>query len=247
MLFSRIQQALDSNVEVFFEPDRPEQFREISTRSIHTDTLTKVLIGRVMPDDKVLAEFDKHVVIYRDPRDQFVSTLLYLFYDFQVSGDQLGFDRCFNSLQKKQQEPAKFSAVELYNEVAVCVGRAPIAVFNNLHRVQAEYIKAFSPYRARYEELLNGEWAALGKYLGLTLTQEAQVPQEYCRVTRSKGYGDWQLWLNADDVDYTNNQWGETISALGYALGEAPRNQVISEKTTLEYVKQFDPRRNPPL
>lgn len=242
MLFSRIRQSLGSHVDVYFEPDRPERLSEIVSQGVDTDTLTKVLIGRVLPDDKVLAEFDKHVVIYRDPRDQFVSMLLYLFYDFQINGDQVGFDTCFDALQRKQRDPAGVSAIKLYNQIATCVGRAPITVFNNLHRVQAEYIEAFSPYRARYEDLLDGEWQALGEYLGLTLTKGAQVPQEYSRVTRSKGYGDWRCWLNADDIEYTNAQWGENISTLGYALAEEPAKQVITEKTTVEYVKQFDPR-----
>ena len=197
-----------------------------------------------MPDLDVIAEFDRHVLIYRDPRDQFISMLLYLFYDFQLSGDQAGFDTCFAALQRKQQDPANVSTIELYNQVADCVGRAPIAVFNNLHRVQADYIEAFSPHEACYEKLLDGDWRSLESYLGLTLDQEAVVPQEYNRVVRSKGYGDWRSWLNTDDIAYTNAQWGDTLTALGYMPGMPPVTQIITAETTTEYVKQFDPRRH---
>jgi hypothetical protein len=244
MLFSRIKEALDSGGEFFFEPDENSQLRDILSQGVSANTLTKVLVGRVMPDFDVIAEFDKHVLIYRDPRDQFISTLLYLFYDFQLSGDQAGFDTCFAALQRKQQDPANVSAVELYNLVAGSVGRAPIAVFNNLHRVQADYIDAFSPHKACYEKLLDGEWHSLEAYLGLTLVHEAVVPQEYNRVVRSKSYGDWRSWLNADDIAYTNAEWGGTISALGFMPGLAPKTQVINAETTTEYVKQFDPSLN---
>ena len=247
MLFSRIREALDSGAEFFFEPDQQSQLRDILSQGANSDTLTKVLVGRVMPDFDVLAEFDRHVLIYRDPRDQFISMLLYLFYDFQLNGDQAGFDACFAALQRKQQDPANVSTVELYNQVAGCVGRAPVAVFNNLHRVQAEYIEAFAPYKACYEELLDGKWHSLEAYLGLTLAQEAQVPQEYSRVVRSKGYGDWRSWLNADDIAYTNAEWRGTIAALGYMPGVPPVAQLITAETTTEYVKQFDPRHNSSL
>jgi hypothetical protein len=241
MLFSRIRQALDANVETFFEPDQQAQLQGILSQGAHRNTLSKVLIGRVTSDEPLLQQFDKHVVIYRDPRDQFVSMLLYLFYDFQVSGDQQGYDKSFAALEKKQQNPARHSAIELYNEVASTVGRAPAVVFENLHRVQEGYIETFAPHKARYEDLLDGHWAELEAYLGLTLDEDAQVPQEYSRVVRSKGYGDWRHWLNADDIAYTNTRWGKSITALGYSLGTAIAQQAISAATTLDYVKQFNP------
>ena len=245
MLFSRILQALDAATETFFEPDQQAQLRDILCRGGSGDTLTKVLIGRVLPKDSVLTDFDKHIVIYRDPRDQFISMLLYLFYDFQLSGDQAGYDECFAALQRKQQNPSDFSAIELYNQVASCVGRAPVAVFNKLHRVQKDYIAAFAPFEVRYEELLDGQWGELEAHLQLTLKQDAPVPVEYSRVVRSKGYGDWRNWLNADDTSYIDKHWGESIRALGYAEGEAEQNQRIARETTLDYVSQFDPRRHP--
>ncbi|MFT5709806.1 MAG: hypothetical protein ACI8QT_000493 [Halioglobus sp.] len=245
MLFSRIQRALGSGGEFFFEPDQQSQLGDILSQGVNSNTLTKVLVGRVLPDFDVIAEFDKHVLIYRDPRDQFISMLLYLFYDFQVSGDQAGFDECLAALKRKQQDPAGSSAIELYNQLASRVGRAPIAVFNNLHRVQNEYVSAFSPYRTRYEDLLEGNWGGLEAYLGLTLAEDAQVPEEYHRVVRSKGYGDWRNWLTVDDIAYVNAQWGTAILSLGYALGDGAMSQEIAAETTIDYVNQFDPRRGP--
>lgn len=241
MLFSRIQRALDPFSPVFFEPERRDELLAILQRGTQGDTLTKVLVGRVMPDNDVIANFDKQVLIYRDPRDQFVSMLLYLFYDFQLNGDQAGYDACFSVLQEKQKEPSAVSAIALYNQLASAVGRAPVAVFNNLHRVQQEYLAAFTPHQARYEDLLDGKWAALESYLGLELGGDAQVPTEYSRVVRSKGYGDWRNWLNEEDNAYVTTHWGASIEALGYELSRPNEQQVISSATTLEYVSQFNP------
>ena len=242
MLFSRIQRALNTNVDTFFEPDQLAQFENILSQGADRDTLTKVLIGRVKSENHILNSFDKHIMIFRDPRDQFVSMLLYLFYDFQLSGDQAGYDECFAALERKQRDPEAFSAIDLYSRLAACVGRAPVAVFNNLHRVQSDYMGAFSPHLACYEDLLRGRWSALESYLGMSLEHDAQVPDQYTRVVRSKGYGDWRRWLNADDIEYTNAQWSESILALGYTLGEVEMNQAIAVETSTDYVKQFNPR-----
>jgi len=246
MLFSRIHQALGEAVETFFEPYEQTQLDNILANTSTENTLSKVLIGRVLPENTVLGEFDRHVVIYRDPRDQFVSMLLYLFYDFQLNGDQAGFDECFAALQEKQHNPAGVSAVELYNLIASRVGRAPIAVFNNLHRVHRDYIATFTPHRARYEDLLVGKWGLLEDYLGLSLARSAEVPMEYSRVVRSRGFGDWHNWLTADDISFTNSQWGESILELGYELGSVEQDQVIEPKTSSDYVSQFNPSRKPP-
>ena len=136
------------------------------------------------------------------------------------------------------------SAIALYNQVASSVGRAPAVVFNNLHRVQHEYIAAFSPYRARYEDLLDGGWDGLESYLELELSVSAEVPEEYSRVVRSRGYGDWRHWLNEEDVTYINANWGSAITSLGYELGRTANEQVISKSSTLEYVGQFNPGRS---
>jgi hypothetical protein len=244
MLFSRIQRALDKDSAVFFEPEKRDELLAILQRGEQVDTLTKVLVGRVMPDNDVIPSFDKQVLIYRDPRDQFVSMLLYLFYDFQLSGDQAAYDRCYAALAEKQREPAAMSSIALYNLLADSVGRAPIAVFNNLHRVQNEYSAAFSPYRARYEDLLDGHWSELESYLGIELAVEADVPHEYHRVVRSKGYGDWQNWLNREDMNYVEAHWGNTISSLGYSMSNPIEHQAIAKKTTLDYVDQFNPARH---
>lgn len=65
MLFSRIQRALDKDSAVFFEPEKRDELLAILQRGEQVDTLTKVLVGRVMPDNDVIPSFDKQVLIYR--------------------------------------------------------------------------------------------------------------------------------------------------------------------------------------
>jgi hypothetical protein len=246
-LFSQLQDALrQSAVELstFFEPDSNEALAAIQATS--GNTLSKVLIGRVSSANTLLSGFDRHVLIYRDPRDQFLSMLLYLFYDFQLSGDVDAFLRARDALAAKVESPATVSSIELYSTVAALAGRAPIGVFRKLHAVQREYQAAFSPFMLRYEDLISGEaLATLGTYLGLQLGADTEVPAEYARVARSRGFGEWRSWLNGEDLAFTDREWGGHIQDLGYALEPPSSGMTISPATSLDYVAQFDPRGGP--
>jgi hypothetical protein len=46
------------------------------------------LLANVVAHSHVIARFDAIVLIVRDPRDQFISQMLYHFYDFKVRGDR---------------------------------------------------------------------------------------------------------------------------------------------------------------
>lgn len=241
MLFSRLKAALGDDRPLYFEPDTDAQLAAILTAG--ENSLTKVLVGRVTAKNRGIADFDRHIAIYRDPRDQFISMLLYLFYDFQQNGDLPGFEACFKALERKVGDPEGESTIALYDLIASTVGRAPIAVFNNLHREQRAYFDTFTPYLARYETLLDGDWQALEAFLELDLQADAAVPGEYRRVARSKAYGDWRRWLNREDLAFLNEQWRDNLAWLGYPPGDARVNEPIPYDTSLGYVSQFRPAR----
>lgn len=244
-LFSQLKEALDrpaTSVATFFEPDTDQAIGDILSES--QSTLTKVLIGRVTKDNVLIESFDKHVLIYRDPRDQFLSMLLYLFYDFQLSGDASAYATARDALRAKVESPSTVSTIELYNTLASLVGRGPIAVFKRLHAIQREYEQRFRPFMLCYEDLLQGKsLPPLSAYTGLHLEGDAEVPAEYTRVARSRGYGEWRSWLNESDLRFIDQEWGDTIEYLGYALEPQAERLEIDPKTSLEYVAQFDPAR----
>jgi hypothetical protein len=240
ILFSRLQQAIAGEPATFFEPHTDEQFAGILA-SDSSDTLTKVLIGRATSANADIAKFDRHVLIHRDPRDQFISMLLYLFYDFQLNGDRNAYDQAVGALQEKVNNPGQHSTIELYNTVSSLVGRAPVAVFKNLHREQRLFEDSFSPFLLRYEDFIDDKLDAAEDYLGLSLGNRAEVPSEYSRVARSKSYGEWRHWLNDEDLAYINQHWGKSLSRLGYPLLEHADALNISPQNSLGYVAQFAP------
>jgi hypothetical protein len=244
-LFSQLKSALDAQpgeLLTYFEPDGDAALADILAQE--QDTLSKVLIGRVSAQNEDLQRFDRHVLIYRDPRDQFLSMLLYLFYDFQLNGDGKAYAQAREALARKVAAPADESTIELYNLIAGCVGRGPVAVFKRLHEVQLAYESAFRPFRLRYEDLLRGlALPELSAYLGVAVGEDVQVPGEYARVARSRGFGEWRHWLNDDDLAFVNREWGDTIRRLGYELADTAQDLQIDTRLSLDYVAQFDPAR----
>ncbi|WP_439107243.1 hypothetical protein [Congregibacter sp.] len=244
-LFSQLKEALDQSPETlqtFFEPDTDQALENILSQS--GSTLTKVLIGRVTMDNAILECFDSHVLIYRDPRDQFISMLLYLFYDFQVSGDGDAYRTARRALEAKVNSPSTVSTIELYNTLAALVGRGPIGVFKRLHGIQRDYEKRFQPFMLCYEDLLQGKsLPELSAYTSLSLEGDAEVPEEYMRVARSRGFGEWRSWLNTEDLDFIDREWGENIQYLGYAQEPEAELLEIDPRTSLDYVAQFEPGR----
>ena len=244
ILFSRLERALPPDVATYFEPDQDNALREILEEGRHRDTLSKVLIGRVKAENGPLQAFDRHVLIYRDPRDQFISMLLYLFYDFQLNGDAEGYRDAFAALEDKVSAPQQHSTIALYNRVARLVGRAPVNVFNNLHRVQQEFIQAFAPHLLRYEDFIDGKLTQVENYLSLDLGNSAEVAGDYQRVARSRSYGEWRRWLNDEDLEYVQSNWGATLERLGYPACTQAGELSIDPQTSVGYVSQFDPSRS---
>jgi hypothetical protein len=242
-LFSQLKAALESQgaiPQTFFEPFTDEELTQVLASP--TPTLTKVLVGRVSAATDPVAEFQRHVLIYRDPRDQFISMLLYLFYDFQLNNDAAGYEKARDALARKQDAPEYVSTIELYRQIAEGVGRAPTAVFSRLHSVQRDYAARFKPYMLRYEDLVEGSALPdLESYLGMTLQADVEVPTEYARVARSRGYGDWRKWFNGEDLEFANREWGETIDALGYQRETQAGELSIDPQLSLDYVAQFAP------
>ncbi len=242
-LFTQVQDALlaqGQTPQTHFEPWEDAALAAITSHE--GVSLTKILIGQVAANNPHLPAFDRHVLIYRDPRDQFLSTLLYLFYDFQEKGDAAAFASAYAALEKKVADPVGVSALDLYDEVAKLAGRPGRVVFSRLHEVQSAFVETLSPFELSYEALIDGvATQELGEYLNLALQNDVTVASDYARVSRSKSYGEWKHWLTAEDQAWVNAHWGEHLRKLGYSLDRVTETPVISERLSLDYVAQFRP------
>jgi len=242
ILFASIRDGFPRDRECFFEPRTAAEFEHIVSRGGHTNTLTKALLQNLLQHSHVIARFDPIVLIVRDPRDQFISQMLYTFYDFKIRGDRAGYERARDLLRRKIESPSTVSTIHLYDSIASLAGRPGSERLARRYERLVRFLREYRPHTIRYEDFVDGRVAGLVHDLGMPVSTASRVDDEHRRVVRTKTHGEWRAWLTAEDLELINSGVGESMRALDYPVvssieGPPP----IPVATTLEYVEQFLP------
>ena len=166
-----------------------------------------------------LSRFDKRVFIFRDPRDNVISRLVYYAGTRLKSAEP---SLCESILQKflaKERDPDSISVLELFDVIAPLMGPGGAKAARNVAYKAASFIPPDGHpfFRIRYEEFADGRVAALGDYLGFEVTTDFQTPERLQRVRRTKTYGYWQNWFTDDDYDFFVRAKRDELVRMGYA------------------------------
>ena len=255
-LFYKLKNSLPPNTICLFEPQSWGRVSRLRTRLKMTLTgrgqrhvLAKVLpFWRGKPVQlEDFATFDKQILIVRDPRDRLISGLLYQVYNLDFFGRDDAVARFVGLLRQKEADPGSVSVLTLLDTIASLAGepfstamwaddygdraiRKPL----EFHR-QRSHVHVF-----RYEDMVDGDFAALEKYLGMTLTGKAEVGPEVQRVVRRKTYGDWRNWFTEGDVEIIRPVLKPYLDryypGAEWHLNEAPR---VSPEHASRYVERI--------
>jgi hypothetical protein len=215
-LFYKILRSLPAGTIALFEPAAYGAPRRL------LDRLKALGRGRIAPDvlAKVLPcgprpvrladfdDFDRQVLIVRDPRDRLVSDLLYRGYNAGFARDAAAAREFLALLQAKEADPGSVPLLRLVTAFDA-LEQAAGAASSWLKRYGEDGVTApLSFHDARphlllfhYEDMVEGRFAALEAQLGLPLAGSATVPPALRRVERSKGSGGWRSWFTPADVD----------------------------------------------
>lgn len=243
----------------FFEPRRwppePSVRREGSA-------LAKVLIGpQSYADYGSFAEFDKVILIVRDPRDTLISRLLYNLYEFPVATTEAEITAYADLVRRKVENPESIPLREL---VALMLrllfpqlaSRHP--AYPNLKTMQdfaagggtwqGEVEALFPDFcTLRYEAFVSEKLGELEDYLGFALPPASAVATEHRRVERSRGSGEWQRWFSPqDEADFVPamrpylNRWGYHLER-DMGCGSIPMDTSVGylERLRAERAKRF--------
>jgi len=242
ILFASIRDSFPPDRECFFEPRTAAEFDHIVSRGRHSNTLTKTLLADLVEHSHVVARFDAMVLIVRDPRDQFISQMLYYFYDFKTRGDPVGYERARDLLRRKIESPSTVSTIPLYDAIAALAGRSGSESLATRYQRLVRFLRQYQPHAIRYEDFVDGRVAGLSQYLGMPVSTASRVDDEHRRVVRTRTHGEWRAWLTDEDLEFINSQVGESMLALDYPVVSSVENPMpIPVATTLEYVEQFLP------
>lgn len=216
-LYYKIREAMPASTLCHFEPD-PNRERKVRLYRLlekigighRRPKLVKVLIGHPSSDnmDKRFGAFDKSILITRDPRDRLISGLLYRVYETDVAKDPEASAKWIALLARKEAEPAALPVIELLTEFGNLAGQAFDFVqwrtaysTTNIDRPIAFADTHDEMFPFRYEDLVDQNFEALNRYLGLDLSGQAEVDGKLSRVVRTRGYGNWRDWFTQADVD----------------------------------------------
>jgi hypothetical protein len=226
-LYFKIKEALPENAWCLYEPPRFDP----SDRRAAADVLAKILISQSADFDYAsFANFDKRILIVRDPRDHLVSRLLYrACSDPKFRQDDANVARFIDTIRDKEANPRSISILGLldrYNSLNGEVRASPRTGSKAVPRSWAigSYSMALDFHRRheglltyKYEDLVAGNLLAIERYLGIGLPGgEAAVTAEYDHVVRTKGANDWVNWFTEEDVAFFRPHFAAYMRTYGY-------------------------------
>ena len=241
LLFFRIKNSFSREHTGIFEP---RQFEDIRKQYDPGSVLiTKALILDAIPFlGEINNFFNKKILIVRDPRDVYISALLYTGgYHFIWEKSPEEILNFIDLLITKEQQPSSISLLEMFR----CIW-APfeLDVFSEKISNQLDIAISLAKQRGffvvKYEDLINNDLNELENYLGFEITKYNEVDEEFSRVVRSKGSGFWKDWYLNEDIVFFRPLLSETIEVFGYHSEWATNSHpAILKEHCSEYVKRI--------
>ena len=213
-----LRQVQPRDVVLLFEPDRCPPADELAAAAY---TLAKIIVKPGV-DAKSFAHFERKVALVRDPRDRIVSEILYSRYHARYAGDPMRVRMVLETLHRKERRPRDVSLLEIYEVMQRSDGSA--AGRNELVEHVAGEAARFDAYVRetpdaliyRYEDLVEGRYEPLERFLELAIHGKPQVPSTEIRVVRTKRYGDWRNWMTDEDIAIFRPLMEPVLAAYGY-------------------------------
>jgi len=246
-LLYKIEGAIEGEKRLMFEPKVFQEQPGDAGRSL----LCKILIGPKL-DLPSFGQFRKKITLVRDPRDRLVSSLLYSQFHASYVEDEAKVAAVRKLLEQKEAEPASVPVLAIVEAMGRAHGSGEERVQEFLRRTKLnqrwleEYEAATrGAFTLRYEDFVAGNLAELEGYLGFRLAREAEVPERFNRVVRTKTDGDWKNWFTAQDVEPIREAIGDSVQRYGYDPSwDLPEKQVIRpEHCSQYYMRLIEERR----
>lgn len=241
-LLRSVAESLDSPSEIF-EP-------QLMTKEDLTPNplvVKKLLLNWKPQEKQLLDSFDRRLFIVRDPRDRLISHLLYDAYNKAHLLSPKQQDKWMSLLAKKVEKPRSVSVLHLVN-TWWRLSRADLMS----HYVRAlDRSTAYSRrhggqfHTLHYEDYVDGNFADVDNYLGLSLSTGVVKGSEE-RVARSSTHGEWRRWFKPVDVKMFRTMSHEWLGAHGYDPTDwelTKPAEPLDPATTTEYVQSLFERR----
>jgi hypothetical protein len=248
-LFYAIRNALISThglqIDGLFEP-RSSEVVEYYLKTDDDVYLVKALLGPVSRWKKDIKPwFSKKIIIYRDPRDNIVSRLVFMLTNFVSPSEKDKISQLVSIFENKERNPESISILNMVEAISEIVGRKNISESlrsNALLPAAMAKDESAKYFMMPYTDLIESRFGDLGAYLDLEIDPSFEVGSKHSFVARTKGAGDWKNWFLDDDIKFFVTSVADDYRLLGFEHDEvANETKFISPTTCSEYVQgQFD-------
>lgn len=198
-----------------FEPD------DLRTLDLTAeDLVVKKLLSNLSPPEKNLfLDFDRRVLLVRDPRDRLVSWLLYDIHGHARDLDDTKLEKYLDMLRRKEQDPAGVQFLRLTHAYWRLTGADMLSA---LARSVARLNEILGRFRdlfeiVYYEQFVEGETSRLRIYLEVDDLPVPEVGPDLQRVVRTKSHGDWRHWFTDRDLLWLRPMVSPVLRRLDYA------------------------------
>ena len=238
-LLYAVRAAMPADTQLLFEPRAyvPVQAPNVAA---------KVLLHSKHPMEHAFyRQFDRVVLLVRDPRDVLISRALYrVFGATRLLADPARLDEYFALLRAKEVDPRSVSMLRINTVFERLVG--PTVHSDQGRQRMLDDAMAFHDAFPdclvyRYETMVDGQFDALARYLSLEASaMRPDVPAEFGRVVRSRRAGNWRDWFCDEDVAHYRPLLSTYMRRYGYdddwMLDPAP---VIRPEECTGYVERL--------
>jgi len=198
-LYQAIKSALPEDTACVFEPKTPRELAYLRQEECEY-ALTKLMLTSMGPCAYKESDFEKNIVIVRDPRDVLVSSLLYRFNRLDIINNEPRFKDLQAQFLAKEQNPSDIPLthlMELFNPDGY--HKSQLVNYERLIRLlnNANNTVVFP-----YASLAAGDFSTLDDYLGLNLSKPIGLKGWVGKISRKGQSGDWKNWFTASDVAF---------------------------------------------
>lgn len=217
-LFQNIRNSLSRGPRLLHEATRfvPEP----SDRE--TGVLAKVIIGDENVDYGSFMQFEKKVLIIRDPRDWIISGCLFLPQEIErIYLDSAVVEDIVAALRRKEAGPGQVPFSSIVEKV---LSYSPVHDSGTLLTWAGRALDTLIEFEAglgaacriSYEDFVDRRVAGLGRYLGIPISDDVSMDERFDHVARSRTYGNWRSWFTADDVELFASVFNPFLERYGY-------------------------------
>ena len=206
-------------------------------------SIAKILLERQrsFAAHPALQRFTHKVFIFRDPRDNVISRLVYLIatrISLSAPGDRLA---VIDALCRKQAYPEDLSVVDLYR-LAAPVTHASAAAAKALAYSPSTFLAEPHDYfPLSYEDFIDWNVSGLASYLGFPIKRSYRQPR-FKNVKRVAGHGYWKSWFTGEDYAFFVTPHEQELRILGYDPTPYEGTKRIDADEGVGYIERLNPR-----